>query len=85
MNKIEKFTDNYVLFINCGVRGWGIYTVVTLISFAIIIANPQYESWVAVLMFLGMITMFGVWYRDYAIRYIPKFWVELGKGKNYQD
>lgn len=82
---MNKFVDSYILFCNCGVRAWGMYTIVVLTSFAIFILNPAYQPWCAVAMALGMITMLGVWYYDYAIRYIPEFWIRLEQGKNFQS
>lgn len=85
MSKFDKFTASYVLFCDCGVRAWMFYTVVVTISFVITLINPTYESWTAVAMFLGMMLMIGLWYRDYEIRYIPEFWIRLGHGKNFQS
>lgn len=85
MSKFDKFTDGYIYFCDCGVRAWMFYVVVIVISLIITLLDYTYQPWAFVVMFLGTMLMIGLWYRDYAIRYIPEFWIELGKGKNYQN
>ena len=85
MSKLQKFVDGYCLFIDYGVIGWGAYAFITIVS--TILAGLGFISHTVAIttMFLGMMVMVGFWYWGYTLRRVPEFWLDLAKGKNFQQ
>lgn len=81
MKNFEELMDAYCAFIEYGVRGWLLFAASAFIAFAITLFNASYDFVAATIMGMGFVAIVWFWSRDYALGYVPKFWLRMGRRK----
>lgn len=77
-NKFESFMDAYVAFVECGVRGWLLFSAITFISFGLFLLGLISQDTAALIMMFGIGPLIALWSRDHALGYVPVWWLKLG-------
>lgn len=79
--KISDFMDNYVGFIDYGVRAWffAFFAFITILM----IERTGYFDMAGILLLYWLVSLIvvGLWTRDYTRGYVPVWWLRLGYGK----